>query len=101
MRIKLLASLALLLTLFTSPTEAQQGQCFPKEAVVQNLGKEYGETPIWEGVNPQALIQIFVNQETRSWTIVGITPQGLACLLSSGDGWEPIPYVPYAKTERS
>jgi hypothetical protein len=59
---------------------------------------EYGETPLFIGKvaivlntnEPVIGDMVFaVNQQTGSWSLVGLYPTGISCLISSGENFEP------------
>lgn len=51
------------------------------------LVREYGEAAERQGVADGALVQLWRNLETGSWTILLIAPDGSACALASGEDW--------------
>lgn len=69
----------------TSP----QVQCIPHHLVAGYLGKNHGEELIGRGVGDDArhVIELFVNAETQTWTIMGTMPTGVSCMLDSGNSW--------------
>jgi hypothetical protein len=60
--------------------------CADKIAVFEQLIKEFGETPQWQGQNAQQMTQIMltVNLKTGSWTIVEYNAD-TACVLAVGE----------------
>lgn len=59
---------------------------------------EYGEQPLFTGqglqfhVNGQAYasdMMYFVNQETGSWSLVSLYPDGTACMVANGRNFSP------------
>ena len=54
-------------------------------------GKDFEEVPIWfgkgEGKTPN--YSLFVNQETKSWTIIQFN-NDVACAIGSGEGYQMI-----------
>ena len=61
--------------------------CVDTKMLLQGLaGNDYKETPMWLGIEPGAEVpkySVFVNQQTRTWTIVQFNDQ-LACVLGTG-----------------
>lgn len=51
------------------------------------LAREYGEEADRQGVANGALVQLWRNPATESWTILLIAPDGTACALASGEAW--------------
>ena len=53
--------------------------------------KKYAEVRLGAGVSSQGhLLEIHVNPETRTWSVIGRSPQlpGQLCLLDAGTDWE-------------
>jgi hypothetical protein len=51
------------------------------------LVRDYGEVPAEQGIANGALVQLWRNAETGSWTILLISPDGTVCALASGEDW--------------
>lgn len=83
----LLATSALIL--LTTTAFAQGRNCGPRDAVAARLAEGYGETrqSIGLGAN-NAVIEVWASDETGSWTITVTQPNGLACLVASGQAFE-------------
>jgi hypothetical protein len=67
-------------------------QCAPFPVVSGRLAESYGERMVSRaflagGVDVLARYQ---NDETGTWTLVAMTPQGLACAVASGTDWQPV-----------
>lgn len=62
--------------------------CFDMEPLFRGLmGDDYKEKPIWMGSEPGTNLSkysLFVNQETKSWTMIQFNDQ-IACVLGSGE----------------
>jgi hypothetical protein len=73
------------------PTHAQEVQCGPVDQVVEGLAKGWGEHVRGTGiVDPShQLMMLFVNDVTGTWTLIGLQPNGVACIGASGTNWEP------------
>lgn len=71
---------------------AQQARnCAPREMVVDRLADKYGETRQSMGLGAQgAVVETFASGETGTWTITVTTPNGLTCLVASGQSFEPL-----------
>lgn len=63
------------------------GVCSPRYAMIQKLGREFGETPIAQGLtaDTQILMEIWVNKRTDRWSITITDTLGKTCLVLSGD----------------
>lgn len=91
---KALIAASAVLTLTTATAEAQQQQrrnCAPREAVVDRLASGYGESrqSMGLGANNQ-VVEVFASSETGTWTITVTMPNGLTCLVASGQAFEEL-----------
>ncbi|WP_305970432.1 MULTISPECIES: hypothetical protein [unclassified Mameliella] len=74
------------------PAEAQTlRHCAPRAAVIERLAAMYGETrqAIGLGANG-AIMEVFASDGTGTWTITVTMPNGISCLVASGDTFEAI-----------
>ena len=72
---------------------AAQGNrnCAPREVVIERLANGYGETRQAIGLGAQgAVVEVFASDETGSWTITVTLPDGLTCLVASGQSYEAL-----------
>lgn len=61
--------------------------CASVAQVIELLALGYGESPVASGLDERgALIQMWVNVETGSWTVTGTGPSGTSCILAQGEG---------------
>lgn len=76
----------------TTPAVAQsQRNCGPRDAVVTKLAQGYGETRQSVGIGSNnAMVEVFASDETGSWTILVTMPNGLSCLVASGQSFEEV-----------
>ena len=87
----LLAATAVL-TLTTSIAEAQQTRnCATRDRVVNRLAESYGESrqSIGLGAN-NSVVEVFASEETGTWTITVTMPNGMTCLVATGQAFEEI-----------
>lgn len=79
-----------LLVLAADQVAAQQGNCAPRDVVLERLNDSYGETrqAIGLGAN-NAIVEVFA-AETGSWTITVTFPNGATCLVASGQAYETL-----------
>lgn len=73
---------------------AQQRNCAPREIVVERLASSYGEARQSIGIGAQgAVVETFASQDTGTWTITVTMPNGLTCLVASGQSYETLAEV--------
>ena len=78
--------------LWSGPVAAQQGRaCGMRDIVVARLAEGYGESrqAIGLGAN-NAVVETFANAETGTWTITVTMPNGMTCLVASGQAYEAL-----------
>ncbi len=83
-------AVAVTLTVFTPYAEAQtRTACAERTTVVKRLAEKYGETLQSLGLHQNnAVVEVYASDETGSWTILMTRPDGVACLMASGQMWE-------------
>jgi len=69
---------------------ANAGQCGPKQMVAEQLGDRYGEVTFASGVAIDSSVKFYGNPQTGTWSMVVITPDGLACVIAIGEGLEVV-----------
>jgi hypothetical protein len=87
------ATLAALLSLSTAAQSVAQGQrhCGPREVIVDRLADGYGETRKSMGLGSNnSVVEVFASSETGTWTITVTMPNGMTCLVASGQAYEAL-----------
>jgi hypothetical protein len=70
---------------------AQTTSCAEREMVVGRLADRYGESPQGIGLGQDnSVLEVFASAETGTWTILVTLPNGLSCLVASGEAWERV-----------
>lgn len=83
-------AVAFLFCLTSSIANAQSFQsnkpviCDNVQKIIQALGDNYEEKPIWAGTGEGTRFSLFINQNTGSWTIIQFTTE-FACILGVGN----------------
>lgn len=88
--------LSLCFFLWTSASAAQEviPTCAARATIVSHLFTKYGETPIGVGLAANGgLIEVLSRPDGASWTIIISMPNGVSCLLATGESWSDIPRV--------
>lgn len=68
---------------------AQQRNCAQREIVLDRLNDGFSETRQSIGMaSSNAVVETFANLETGTWTITVTLPNGMTCLVASGEGFE-------------
>ena len=71
-----------------APAAADVAQCGPKKAVAAQLAERFGEVPIVSGISSNNSMKFFGNPRTGSWSMIFIRPDGVACILATGEDLE-------------
>ncbi len=82
------ALLILLSALFYTPPAQAQNACALRQAVTDKLEQSYHEQASAFGLtNNGMIIEVFTSPE-GSWTIFVTRPDGVSCLLATGENWQ-------------
>ena len=77
-----------------TPAAQAQIACGEREAIVKQLSETHHEIRKGSGLAGQAaLFEIWASNATGSWTILKTTPNGFACVMAVGQGWQDDPPV--------
>ena len=89
MKLKL-AVLAIATAAILPTTVLAQGQnCSNRDQVVERLATKYGESRQSIGMAPKGrVVEVYASLETGTWTITVTMPNGITCLVASGQSYE-------------
>ena len=89
---KLLSALILVAgTLAPLSAHAQGQNCGNRELVVERLETQYGESRQSIGMAAKGrVVEVFASHETGTWTITVTLPNGMTCLIASGNTYEDL-----------
>ncbi|WP_170415023.1 hypothetical protein [Ruegeria atlantica] len=63
--------------------------CAPRDEVIKRLTESYGETRQGLGIARQgAVMELYASEQSGSWTITVTLPDGITCLVASGQAYE-------------
>lgn len=73
-------------------------QCAQRTSIVDTLANKYGEArqSIGLGAN-NAMVEVFASPTTGTWTILVSMPNGVSCLVASGQAFEAVAELPAPK----
>ena len=82
---------ALFAACFAVPAYAQNPNCAPPQVVVERLVNGYGERRVSIALGAGGtLVETWANLQSGTWTVVVTQPDGLACMVASGQSFELI-----------
>jgi hypothetical protein len=71
------------------PYAARPLPCGKRTDIVRVLREAFGETALAQGLaHTGAVAEVFTSPK-GSWTIVATSPNGVACMVGSGESWTP------------
>jgi lipase chaperone LimK len=73
------------------PASAMQAVCGAHRDVLEQLKRAYSETPASMGLASNGTIIEVLVSSSGTWTIVMTQPNGIACLMAVGEGWQEVP----------
>ena len=82
----------LVLALLAAPASAQPGPqqspCAPYEIIAASLNQRYHEAPVARMLADQGfVIEVLASADGATFTVLGVQPNGTACLLATGSGF--------------
>ena len=81
----------LALVFWSSPAASTPARCDLREKVIEHLETNFGEIVAIRGVSSNGgLLEVTVNRERGSWTILVTAPGGPACLALFGGNWQDL-----------
>jgi hypothetical protein len=81
--------IACLLIAYPLTASASGPQCAKRDQVMDLLATKYGETRQGMGVaDNSSVMEVFASDDTGTWTITVSSPDGIMCLVASGQGYE-------------
>jgi len=87
----LTAAAAALIATTTDAMAQNARNCGQRDAVLSRLAEGYGESRQSMGLGANnAVMEVFASSETGSWTITVTMPNGLTCLVASGQSFEEL-----------
>lgn len=74
---------------------AHAATCAARQQVIDRLATSYGETVQSLGLGANnGIVEVYASQETGTWTITVTLPNGMTCLVASGQAYETVAPLP-------
>ncbi|ANK81696.1 MAG: hypothetical protein TEF_13495 [Rhizobiales bacterium NRL2] len=66
--------------------------CGERENVVEKLSRGYQEKPVAMGLTSSgAVVEILSSGENgQTWTMIATRPDGVSCVMATGESWQPV-----------
>lgn len=83
-----------------APPLASQGTlCLPRETLVESLAAQFSESLAGGGLQSGTrLIELWRSKDSGSFTILLTRPDGISCVLATGQSWHDEPAAPEGVT---
>lgn len=89
------ALVALTLSLFATQAQAQALMCTSSQSIYEMLEKDWGEERLLYGLDVGGVaLEIFVNPDTRTFTLLSTDANGLSCIQAQGDSFDLYKFSP-------
>ncbi len=73
---------------------AEAAMCGTRDSVTELLANRYKEAPIAIGmVSDRGVMEVYVAEDTSTWSIVVTTPQGRTCIIAAGQNYEGVEFI--------
>ena len=70
---------------------AHAASCADRQTVIERLADRFGERVQSMGLGANnGIVEVFASDETGTWTITITMPDGMTCLVASGQAFETI-----------
>lgn len=92
---KRILSAGLLFGMIATGPPAEAASCAMREQIVEKLTSSYHESLTATGLqNAEALVEIWSSPESGTFTILVTRPNGISCVVSTGEHWTTIKQTP-------
>ncbi len=82
---------ALFFVACSTPSAAQRTPCGDGASIMAHLEKDWGEGPKVIALDAAGrMVQILVNPESGTWSMLVTGPGGPTCMISHGSAWESV-----------
>jgi len=62
--------------------------CMPRDALVKELKRQFGEVVVAQGTSDGNLVEILMSPDGRTWTLIVTNPNTATCVFGAGQDWE-------------
>ena len=78
----------------TAPAALAQVSCAPRDNIVTKLENTYGESRTGAGLKgTTSIYEIWASEDSGTWTILLTNPDGVSCIMASGEYWRDLPKI--------
>jgi hypothetical protein len=96
-----IACVAAAAALIAAPALAQTAgpgpACVKRADLIKHLEAKYHEAPAAVGIADNgALLEVFASKSGETWTVTVTMPNGISCMVATGQNWQDLPRVAQA-----
>lgn len=99
-RIAYALAAAALVTASAIPAHAQTQApaCVKRVDLIKHLSAKYHEAPAAVGLADNgSLLEVFASKSGETWTVTVTMPNGISCMVATGQNWQDLPRVAQAE----
>ncbi len=86
--------LILALVLGVGTSARAQSVCMAHPELANQLDSRFSEAPVAIGLaNNNVVVEVFSNGDGSTWTMVLTQPDGMSCVMATGEDWETLTRV--------
>ena len=83
------AALGMAVLVAAQAAMAAPSVCGQRTEIVASLAKEFREAPIALGIDSNGnLVEVLSSRSGSTWSVIVTTPNGVSCLVASGEDWQ-------------
>jgi hypothetical protein len=93
--IKTLAALVVLAVVCYAPAALSQAPaCVKRADLISHLMDKYHEAPAAVGLADNgSLLEVFASKSGETWTVTVTMPNGISCMVATGQNWQDLPRI--------
>jgi hypothetical protein len=77
-----------------APQQQAAPACVKRTELLSHLSNKFREAPVAMGVADNgSLLEVFSTTDGATWTVALTMPNGVTCLVATGQSWESVPRV--------
>ena len=77
----------------SSVDAASENVCVDRARFIERLKQRYQERQVSNGINYNGVVVEVFTSEQGHFTILATTPDGISCLIATGDNWQETPIL--------
>lgn len=84
-----------------APPALAQNVCASRDVLLQSLRQDYSEQPSAMGMSDNgSILELLSTEDGKTWTILMTMPDGISCVVATGEMWGPVERDQVASREK-